>query len=1366
MPTEEQKPDKLPSGEAVANTPEESLSDAHTALSSLKEELESDPYLRTKQFFERKGFGYMEDRFFVPLKEPVRTVPLAPNEENFTPEQKEKIIRLFQDFSPNEIRMLLSDVRYVIFENSRQSPERMEKFVSNVKKIKDSYFRLRKQVPIDDNEPGGAFYTDFYISVLYAPDLADKIMSFCNFDVERVKNVFGSYIDCLLGLIQSGGNEDLLMRIIEGFENKREAETVASLYPTFGADKRFGIFFSRHKRLIPADSTVELSQTFDKEKNIYEAGKRVSEFLRDLKPIDGLTFSSRKNDPSALNINGILVIYINHGGDIDLDEFMSKPEAEMLQSIGITNLSDFNEANGPKLLSLLEEYKFRHESEEKLEGYKQPNTPSFRERCFIHMRDWASCIHFSKDKIHSVFGVHGVEAIFSFDANTGKITRITPELRQLFIDSGISTIKEFIDKFDAIMPKVEAALDNISEEYFKRLRLWKEKTDALEREVSPKVEILKAKLKPVKVKLSRSSNVNDIYMGLSFSTDFCVLAGKITEGGKYKFSGAVYYAHPKDFDDTSPEGWRRYPEKYGRDFEAKFADKFHSLDELIKNADSINRWFQLAALSYEQDKLQQEKEAKELGELSVFLWKKLDAYRKHFNVRGVDRNNETGKPFILANEGRNSSMYDSFYIWMDKGKFIIGGYELSTGKVKTKEELADYLIERARIAIGRNLVEGFFRKEGLPKLADAFKGKYDEKELINRLSEGPENFVEFLYVEYTEKQPSNFKLFDFLIDDFYFERLNPKKQRKFLEIAPAAFEDDGKTLDLEMPDKLEEALKKSKSLLAAISKLDDLDIKNMKALTDAYLKNLSPAFCTFVLMTENLNVKNEYFKKQLIRKAEKNLGGLKFLEYKKLDRVGFINNLLSTDSLQAFSADKTGMGKFLEGIYFENFNALLVILDKTKKFPEFHSLFVAKSMDYLEDGGYRVNKPFEAEILLNLVADYPDKQAGVLQHIIGSNIVLEGDLMDKINALVQKNPALREVLMPYLRYSENALLSYLKCCGTDFDLEEIIKDIENYEFVFESEFSTRQLFEATAEKFPAHFERLYKLAIKENEKSNVWLVGLIAHYYFQNKDNPKLKELREALPEAKRVFFDIQIKKVALAKKIGDQYKVRPRSYLGLLDKIGTTQRIEKEFLERVRDAANFVNAKIAAKQWGFKVSQEEIVTTFMTEGGVLNLRANVENFNGFGSLGLDTYGSLLDNENLRFLSFSELLDLKTSFYTNEKGERYKTFDELDLRQAVYAVAGMYAFNKLMLARNLKARGMNINALTPEQQFFWTTVYFNAGPGGGKKLFEKEGLQYADKPWHRKDENAKYNRVPKYNATWRTASFKLIREIGVLKNNI
>jgi len=232
----------------------------------------------------------------------------------------------------------------------------------------------------------------------------------------------------------------------------------------------------------------------------------------------------------------------------------------------------------------------------------------------------------------------------------------------------------------------------------------------------------------------------------------------------------------------------------------------------------------------------------------------------------------------------------------------------------------------------------------------------------------------------------------------------------------------------------------------------------------------------------------------------------------------------------------------------------------------------------------------------------------------------------------------------------------------------------------------------------------------------------------------------------------------------------RPRKYNGLLN--GNVES-EQCFAGAITAVTAYVNARLAARGFNERVDEYELATNFITEGGYFPLYGNrLTGIDGFGELGVDTlvsnYAALKPflHEDVR-----RLVDggNQTVELVNENGETVFTLEDMNIEEGLYANAGMYVYeranvasdmaNPALLQRWCRRKGKTANAaivatdmatLPQWQQFFWTTVYYNAGAGRGRQFLCQHWLPWASQSY----DGADNNRAAKFNAAWRTSTYR------------
>jgi hypothetical protein len=229
--------------------------------------------------------------------------------------------------------------------------------------------------------------------------------------------------------------------------------------------------------------------------------------------------------------------------------------------------------------------------------------------------------------------------------------------------------------------------------------------------------------------------------------------------------------------------------------------------------------------------------------------------------------------------------------------------------------------------------------------------------------------------------------------------------------------------------------------------------------------------------------------------------------------------------------------------------------------------------------------------------------------------------------------------------------------------------------------------------------------------------------------------------------------------KLTTRYGVRPRKYGGALD---GNDIAEIELREGMPEVAAFISERARANGHDFTVSVAELTTNLLAEGGILLLQANqTQDIDGFGAAGIDTFMNRYKELTPWLHGCIKADQLKQAATRNEKGERVTSIGNLTLIQTMYANAAMYAAAKVRLARALKRQGKHIAQLTPEEQMYWTTWFFNAGEGKAEPELARAGVAGAHRKWTKEDDHRKHNRNPHFNALVRTSTFEYTRDVAM-----
>lgn len=224
-----------------------------------------------------------------------------------------------------------------------------------------------------------------------------------------------------------------------------------------------------------------------------------------------------------------------------------------------------------------------------------------------------------------------------------------------------------------------------------------------------------------------------------------------------------------------------------------------------------------------------------------------------------------------------------------------------------------------------------------------------------------------------------------------------------------------------------------------------------------------------------------------------------------------------------------------------------------------------------------------------------------------------------------------------------------------------------------------------------------------------------------------------------------------------------------------SAHRHAREWRAAVSTAVTFLNANLPADAT-FEVNEWELATTFLTEGAITSLQWAIRDdaaelsYSGYSDLGIDSYVTRYRANSNQIQSYTapslrsmiaEGRNIETN--TNEANDTLDTFGTLEVQDACYAVGGLlvealYAFSQdLQDAAVVGPWTMRVDELPAHVQFFWGTLYYNTGTANGRSTLFNQGLRYHDNIWYNPDDHGSYARFEKFNANWRTATFRLNR---------
>jgi hypothetical protein len=236
----------------------------------------------------------------------------------------------------------------------------------------------------------------------------------------------------------------------------------------------------------------------------------------------------------------------------------------------------------------------------------------------------------------------------------------------------------------------------------------------------------------------------------------------------------------------------------------------------------------------------------------------------------------------------------------------------------------------------------------------------------------------------------------------------------------------------------------------------------------------------------------------------------------------------------------------------------------------------------------------------------------------------------------------------------------------------------------------------------------------------------------------------------------------ALKQSLTAQHGIRPRLYRSFFD--NPQNEAQERFLVALPKVVAFLNQAFAAAGSSVRVSEAEVAANFLAESGIIVLDQNrTEQISGYTDVGIDT---LVDRyQSLKRWLPAEVRALveggqKSVTTENEKHEKVTTLDDINLEQSLYANGAIFAAMKQQVATDFAARGINFSSLPPDGQMFWTTVYFNAGEGAGRKMLAQRGAEAYRQRWTGTDITTDHDHNPFFNSKMRQASFALLADGG------
>ena len=240
------------------------------------------------------------------------------------------------------------------------------------------------------------------------------------------------------------------------------------------------------------------------------------------------------------------------------------------------------------------------------------------------------------------------------------------------------------------------------------------------------------------------------------------------------------------------------------------------------------------------------------------------------------------------------------------------------------------------------------------------------------------------------------------------------------------------------------------------------------------------------------------------------------------------------------------------------------------------------------------------------------------------------------------------------------------------------------------------------------------------------------------------------------------------------QPPLAPRDFVGLLTDLSPISIALRGLLPLI---VAFINSKIEPGQ-RYTINAAELVCIFLSDTAIKTLGDAISGglsfadlmFGGFEDVGIDRFVDAYEGDGgpIRVFTFDQLRLMLAAGRSavdliDGNDGAYKKFDKLPLPLALYAIAALFGQAKHFFAEDVeKPEVMGrwacpCDELPLHVQFFWATVYYQTGRDSGRTTLQTRGLEYHDIEWPLEDNLAKYKNYEKYNANWRTASFRMVQ---------
>ena len=229
-------------------------------------------------------------------------------------------------------------------------------------------------------------------------------------------------------------------------------------------------------------------------------------------------------------------------------------------------------------------------------------------------------------------------------------------------------------------------------------------------------------------------------------------------------------------------------------------------------------------------------------------------------------------------------------------------------------------------------------------------------------------------------------------------------------------------------------------------------------------------------------------------------------------------------------------------------------------------------------------------------------------------------------------------------------------------------------------------------------------------------------------------------------------------KGLEETWGVRPLRWAGWVDDVR-----EIEVARAVLDACE--GQDLIHPAFLYAIAIGEGLNAYLDEQSTplaVNVSARVS---GFGQLGVDTFGSEVARLKARRLlpaDFNEGPHYVVSEELNERSERVTSAEFSDLKTGLVALRAMLADMQLRFLDDVESTlgPAAKEKLTRDHVDYFTYLYFNAGPGFGRRQVRERGLNDVAK-W--RAPYPTHNGIARFNALQRLSTVRLLESLGLFE---